>query len=79
VDAPRLHHQWLPDEICHEPGGLDPAVMEMLMDRLKAMGHRFADRAGSLGDARGIMVEPISGARLGASDRRGPDGEAAGY
>ncbi len=74
IDAPRFHHQWLPDQLRHEPG-FDPAARRAL----EAMGHRFAPQAASIGDAQGIMIDPATGTRLGASDRRSPDGEAAGY
>lgn len=34
ADAPRIHHQWLPDLLMHEPG-----LGEETKDALKAMGH----------------------------------------
>lgn len=36
VRVPRFHHQFLPDELQYEPGGLEPAVV----DALKARGHK---------------------------------------
>jgi gamma-glutamyltranspeptidase / glutathione hydrolase len=74
VSAPRLHHQWLPDQVRHEPYGLAPDVLEAL----KAKGHRFA-APGYMGDAEAVMVEPRTGTRLGASDPRNPDARAVGY
>ena len=35
VDAPRYHHQWLPDTLQAEPGALTPRVTKAL----EAMGH----------------------------------------
>jgi gamma-glutamyltranspeptidase/glutathione hydrolase len=74
VDSPRFHHQWLPDKIAWEP-------FEFSRDTsgaLEKAGYVFAEKPGYLGDAEGIMVDPQSGARLGASDpRRG--GAAIGW
>ena len=81
VAAPRLHHQWLPDLIRYEPGAVPPDVRAAL----EAEGHRFAPQAGvfpgspTWGDAEGIVVDPRSGMRLGASDPRSKDARAVGY
>ena len=45
VAAPRLHHQWLPDEVWIEPG-LPPAVLK----NLEARGHKCAAHLGHLGE-----------------------------
>jgi len=37
VDAPRFHHQWLPDRIQHERFGLSPDTIDLL----KARGHQL--------------------------------------
>ena len=74
VDAPRLHHQWLPDEVKWEPFGLVPDVQRAL----QAKGHKLAEKPGNMGDAECIMIEPNTGVRLGASDPRS-DGKAIGY
>lgn len=78
IAAPRLHHQWLPDQIAAEAYALPKEVL----DALKAMGHVFADRAGKQGvywgDAEGILIEPTSKDRMGASDPRSPDAQAIG-
>ena len=73
IDAPRFHHQWLPDELRMEIHGFSEDVTKAL----EARGHRLALR-GFMGDAEGIMLEPTTGIRLGASDPRG-DGQAIGY
>jgi gamma-glutamyltranspeptidase/glutathione hydrolase len=72
VDAPRLHHQWFPDEIRLEQlrGSSDAA------EHLRAMGHRVA--GGRQGDAHTILVDPKSGRYIGAEDRR-IRGGLAGY
>ncbi len=73
VDAPRFHHQNLPDEIRYEQGGLDPATV----DALRAMGHVVREREGVSGDVESIWIAP-DGTRYGAADRR-RDGSALGY
>lgn len=67
VDAPRVHHQWLPDEIVSEPYGVSSDTRRAL----ETLGHRFAPRPRYIGDAQAIMIEEQSGMRLGASDSRG--------
>ncbi len=73
IDWPRVHHQWMPDEIVYEPYGLAPDVMT----RLKSMGHKFGNSR-PIGDAQGVMVEDQTGVRLGGSDPR-LDGRSVGY
>lgn len=75
VGAPRIHHQWMPDEIRHEPYGLAPDVIQAL----RAKGHRFVPNPRYIGDAQAIAVDPGSGWRMGASDPRSPDGLAVGH
>ena len=74
IDAPRIHHQWLPDELVYEPYGLAGDTQEALVRR----GHKLAQPR-YLGDAEGIMIEEKTGVRLGATDPRRSDGLAAGY
>jgi gamma-glutamyltranspeptidase/glutathione hydrolase len=74
VDAPRIHHQWLPDEIVYEPFGLSADTFRAL----EARGHRLTQRPRYMGDAQAIMIEEKTGVRLGASDPR-QHGEPVGY
>jgi gamma-glutamyltranspeptidase/glutathione hydrolase len=74
IDAPRIHHQWLPDEIMYEPYKLSSQTQSAL----KARGHKLTSNARFMGDAQGIMLEEKTGARLGASDPRN-DGVPVGY
>ncbi|MFL6212334.1 MAG: gamma-glutamyltransferase [Blastocatellia bacterium] len=74
IDAPRYHHQWMPDHIRYEPYGLNSDTRKAL----EARGHKFADKPGYMGDAEGIMIEAQTGVRLGASDPR-LGGAAVGY
>jgi gamma-glutamyltranspeptidase/glutathione hydrolase len=66
IDYPRIHHQWMPDSVRWEPYGLNKDTRAALLKR----GHTFAERPGYMGDAEGIMIEPKTGMRLGASDPR---------
>jgi gamma-glutamyltranspeptidase/glutathione hydrolase len=73
IDAPRIHHQWLPDRIAHEPFGLAADTVEAL----RARGHRVEERpAGEWSRAHGIAL--VDGTLEGGSDRRKPDGAAIG-
>lgn len=74
IDSPRIHHQWMPDEIGDEPLGLSADTRRAL----EARGHKFATKPFYMSDAQGIMIEEKTGMRLGASDAR-EDGAAVGY
>jgi gamma-glutamyltranspeptidase/glutathione hydrolase len=74
IDAPRFHHQWMPDRIQFEPLGINRDTRSAL----ERKGHVFADRAGNMGDAEGIMIDLETGMRLGASDPRS-GGVPVGY
>ena len=74
IDAPRIHHQWLPDEVVYEPYGMAADTFRALEKR----GHKITERPRYMGDAHGIMIEEKTGVRLGASDARN-DGAPAGY
>ena len=74
IDFPRIHHQWLPDELVFEPYGLSGDTQKALL----ALGHKLA-KPRYLGDAEGIMIDEKTGARLGATDPRRSDGLAVGY
>ncbi len=76
VDAPRLHHQWLPDLVRIEPALAEefPPVLE----RLQLMGHAFAPRPARQGDAHTIWIDPVNGRITAAADGR-ISGDAAGY
>ena len=72
VDAPRMHHQWLPDRIVHE----DFPGFDALAAKLQAMGHEVTKSR--QGDAHSIAIDPATGTLTGAADTR-RDGKAAGY
>ena len=74
VDAPRLHHQWLPDVVTVEPGYLTPKVR----DALEGMGYVFKEHA-PWGAAEAILRNSATGLLEGANDNRRPSGLASGY
>jgi gamma-glutamyltranspeptidase / glutathione hydrolase len=95
VNAPRLHHQWLPDQITVEPFALSPDTVTIL----NGMGHKIVEQA-PWGAAEAILIgpaadtatskassgndamaasKPVPGRLYGAHDDRRPAGAAAGY
>jgi gamma-glutamyltranspeptidase/glutathione hydrolase len=71
ADAPRFHHQWMPDELRMESQGFSPDTVRIL----EGMGHRV--RLGSpMGRAMNILA--TEDGWTGAADSRS-DGLAAGY
>lgn len=71
-DAPRFHHQWLPDRIQVERGGLSTSSLNWLRQR----GHTVSETS-TQGAAQIIVV---NGDKLEAGvDHRASDGGAAGY
>ncbi|CAA9411669.1 MAG: Gamma-glutamyltranspeptidase @ Glutathione hydrolase [uncultured Pyrinomonadaceae bacterium] len=74
INAPRIHHQWFPDEILAEPYGMSPDTRLALEN----LGHSFTDKPGFIASATGIEIEEKTGVRLGAIDARS-DGAAIGY
>ncbi|AXW88444.1 gamma-glutamyltransferase [Lonsdalea britannica] len=95
VDAPRIHHQWLPDEVYYERRGLSADTLKLLAER----GYKMIEQT-PWGAAELIMeglpgiqgVEPANsgndsavsdkvreGYLYGANDSRRPAGSAVGY
>lgn len=74
VAAPRLHHQWLPDQVMVERGYLNPETRQ----KLEAMGYTFHELA-AWGADEAILVDPATGQIEGANDPRRSAGLAAGY
>ena len=71
--APRVHHQWLPDELRIEEG-----ISRDTLRLLAAKGHTISEKP-VMGSTQSIMRDPASGALLGASDPRRPDAATLGY
>jgi len=74
VDAPRFHHQYLPDRLELEPG-FPPELIE----KLRAMGYAVQVRDGHWSNGECIAVDPETGELLGGQDHRSHFGKAAGY
>ena len=72
INAPRFHHQWLPDQILME--NEFPVSLE---NDLNARGHK-TKRRGHIGLVNAIGIDPQTGERLGAADPR-DEGAAVGY
>jgi gamma-glutamyltranspeptidase / glutathione hydrolase len=72
INAPRFHHQWLPDQILME--SLFSPEME---EELKARGYAVKKR-GHIGLVNAIGIDPKTGERYGAADPR-DQGSAIGY
>jgi len=72
VNAPRFHHQWLPDQIFVEPG-LSPDTLKLLQN----IGHKI-EKQGYWSDGECVAIDPRTNERLGASDARN-NGKAVGY
>ena len=70
VAAPRLHHQWLPDEVRIERGFADDTLAG-----LKARGHRLIE---PLGYSSANSIAVTANGLLGAPDPRTRGAEAAG-
>ncbi|GGF03163.1 gamma-glutamyltranspeptidase [Aliidongia dinghuensis] len=95
VDAPRFHHQWLPDEIELEPRALSPDTERLLT----GMGYRLVTQTpwgavemiaigpdqpadaglASSGHDAAVGGQMRPGLRYGAHDDRRPAGAAVGY
>ncbi len=75
VEAPRIHHQWMPDILEFEKYGMSVDTISAL----KAMGHAPSERPAYQGEAESIMIDPVTGLRLGASDPRSPDTKSLGF
>ena len=95
VDAPRIHHQWLPDQIAAEPFALSPDTVSILSGR----GYKVVTQT-PWGAAEAILIgpdpdpntseatsgndatraaRPQPGIRYGGHDDRRPAGAAVGY
>jgi gamma-glutamyltranspeptidase/glutathione hydrolase len=81
ADAPRFHHQYLPDRL-----DLEKKFSAEVADQLKAMGYdvnrlAVADEhnPGTWGDSELIAIDPKTHELLGGHDNRRRYGKAAGY
>ncbi len=73
ADAPRFHHQYLPDQLQFERSF--PADV---MAKMKADGYDVTQK-GSWGNSELIAVDPKTGELMGGQDQRSHFGKADGY
>ncbi|MGB8562353.1 MAG: gamma-glutamyltransferase, partial [Pseudolabrys sp.] len=71
VSAPRVHHQWQPDELSAEPG-ISPEILDGLVKR----GHKVVPTPPQ---TSANSIEITADGYVGAADRRTRGSLAAGY
>jgi gamma-glutamyltranspeptidase/glutathione hydrolase len=74
IEAPKIHHQWLPDQIIYEDYKMAPETLKAL----EAMGHELQMRS-FLGRLMGIKYNAETAFMEGAADSGSPDGGVAAY
>jgi gamma-glutamyltranspeptidase / glutathione hydrolase len=77
VEAPRIHHQWMPDILSYEKFGISPDTLALLKGRGHVLKER--DEGSYQGEAETIHIDPKTNLRHGAADPRMPDARAVGY
>ena len=74
MEAPRIHHQWLPDVSRFESWGISRDSRRLYEER----GHKIREVSG-IGSAMGVYRDPETGILSGAADSRADDGGVAAY
>jgi gamma-glutamyltranspeptidase/glutathione hydrolase len=74
IDAPRIHHQWLPDSTRMESGAFSADTLRLYERR----GHTISE-SGQIGSAMGVYRDPDTGVLSGSADPRAEDGGAVAY
>jgi len=67
VNVPRFHHQYIPDQIQYEKGGLTDDEI----NGLKALGHRLKEKGYRYGNMQAVQWNRKTGQLTAASDPRG--------
>jgi len=74
IDAPRIHHQWLPNSTRVETGSFSPDTLRLY----KQKGHVVRETR-AIGSAMGVYRDPETGVLSGGADPRAADGGAVAY
>jgi gamma-glutamyltranspeptidase/glutathione hydrolase len=74
IDAPRIHHQWLPDTTRVESYGFSPDTLRLYEQK----GHTIRE-TNSIGTAMGVFRDPETGVLSGGADPRAEDGGAVAF
>jgi gamma-glutamyltranspeptidase/glutathione hydrolase len=74
IEAPRVHHQWLPNITTIESPGFSVDTQKLY----EQFGHQIRFRAGQ-GSAMGIFIDHGDGLIYGAADSRSFDGKSVGW
>jgi len=74
IDAPRIHHQWLPDSTLMESGSFSLDTLRLYEQR----GHAIRETT-AIGSAMGVYRDPQTGVLSGAADARAEDGGAVAW
>jgi gamma-glutamyltranspeptidase/glutathione hydrolase len=74
IEAMKIHHQWLPNQIIYERNLLSPDTRQAL----ETMNHTLIPTK-VLGQLMGIQIDAKNDIMIGASDSSSPDGAAVGY
>ena len=81
ADAPRFHHQYLPDDLQVEKRfpAASADVLKAHGYNIKRSGEFDEQNPGVWGDSELIAIDPKTGELLGGHDTRKNFGSAAGY
>jgi gamma-glutamyltranspeptidase/glutathione hydrolase len=82
IEAPRVHHQWMPDALRYEPFAIAPDTLAILESRGHTLVPFVEDPPRDYrywGDAGGILVDQEEGLLFGASDPRNARSMAIGF
>jgi gamma-glutamyltranspeptidase/glutathione hydrolase len=74
IDAPRIHHQWLPNAVRIESGAFSVDTLRLFEQR----GHVVRETR-DIGSAMGVYRNPETGMLSGAADARGEDSGAVAW
>jgi gamma-glutamyltranspeptidase/glutathione hydrolase len=74
IDAPRIHHQWLPNSTRMESGSFSADTVKLYEQR----GHVIRETRG-IGSAMAVYRDPETGVLSGAADPRAEDGGAVAW